>query len=122
MSVKKKKLLTSLARLAANPQTHDQDNWGMETPCGTTFCIAGDAGMNEPGYESCWHSVYDPAINDDIKILQGFIKPDGVYVDAMSAGAEIFGLNYSQAGVLFHQTRDLQEVALIVLVIKGKNK
>lgn len=103
-------LLQIREQITAHPETHDQDQWGRRTECGTTHCIAGWAAVlsganldwrkNEFGVGLlCFVNEHDP----------------GVYA------AALLGLSCDEAGALFYQGNKAALTHLDELIEKGKN-
>lgn len=103
--------------LERDPDLHDQDSWGRETPCRTTMCIAGHAayltGKAEFVHHEGPHSVIktlkitDPSFEGDR--LDGF--------DYLAA--DLLELPESEANAIFYTMDNLAALHALKQVAEG---
>lgn len=95
--------------VTAHPEEHNQRNYGRQTPCGTTFCVAGHALLisgytplftNYPGPEQVMLGVYDA----HGKMIHGYDEVARKELD----------LTMTQASEIFYCMGELDEVWEVV--------
>jgi hypothetical protein len=105
------KLKAVLAKIKADPKSWDQSVW----ICGTAACFAGHAVLMEgarPASPSAWFQRYRPVTSHtDRAVLCG------VTVDVSTAAEVILGLTPSQAGCLFEQENELEDLERMVAAL-----
>lgn len=110
------------ARLLANPEQHDQEEWIKRSECGTTACAAGwailDAADDEPGVEV----VYGSLIPGRVEVSR-YVKltPDGPARTVSTAARELLGLTVDQADHLFYGCTNDEAVEHIAHLIEERS-
>lgn len=106
-------LLEIREQITSHPETHDQNQWGRRTACGTTHCIAGWA-IVLSGATFDWTSVYNTA-GTSVTVN------DGAYRIEEYAACEM-GLSEDEADDLFFEYDNAEALAMLdELIEKGKN-
>ena len=124
--------------IAANPEQHEQEDFGIRTECGTTMCIAGWA-TYLTGHAGYRHSVYDnrkylapfETYGDwiDGRMVEAgavfghalrIINPDYAGFDKL--GADLLGLDYETADRIFLEMNNAVALELLRQVANGQTE
>jgi len=103
--------------LERDPDLHEQDTWGRETPCGTTMCIAGHAAFLTGKAEF----VHQEAPYSKIKTLM-ITDPDfeGDRLDGFDyLAADLLNLPESEANAIFYTMDNLAALHALKQVAEG---
>ena len=112
-------LRKTLEHIEQHPEEHEQDVWGKQTPCGTSFCFAGHA-LNIGGAKLSWGEKpnwWDLCHPDKAYIpdMDGAILPGQTDIlDPHSAARELLGLSEAEASHLFWAGRTIKGIRTFV--------
>jgi hypothetical protein len=87
-----------LEHITAHPAEWNQQNWGLQTDCGTAFCVAGHA-VAMTGHTLVWRGQMLVGVDDG-----------RTAADIRRTAREELGLTGEQAGVLFESDNTLREL------------
>ncbi|WP_055566013.1 hypothetical protein [Streptomyces atriruber] len=110
-------LLEIREQITSHPETHDQEQWGKRTGCGTTHCIAGWAAVLT-GAALAWTDAADlDDINgDEVVTYADDHENPSVYAQ------RVIGLPPGEVIGLFYELDNAEALeALDRLIEKGKN-
>lgn len=93
------RLQHSMDFLTQHPELHDQCRWGKQTPCGTTYCLAGHI-VTTAGYELEWIDG------------EASYTTDGYWIPTLAQ--ELTGLSDYEAFALFFTSKTLEHLWLRV--------
>lgn len=104
-------LLEIREQITSHPGTHNQEEWGERSECGTTHCIAGWAAALS-GAQLTW--------TDDTYGFSQLYHANGE--DPGTYAARLMGLDTREAWQLFYKLNNADALAeLDALIEKGKN-
>jgi hypothetical protein len=107
-------LVAIYQHIKANPDEWDQRTYASHTPCGTAFCVAGWAVARAGGLPVRWWSL-EPGREQ----ANHAVMPDGREVQIDDEALAILGLTDDQAGLLFFEENDLDDIRSAIFDITG---
>jgi hypothetical protein len=97
----------ALGQIKAEPHTWRQTSWGVETECGTAYCLAGHI-VTQAGYQMVWEPWDVGGVQ---RKAVSCVAPSGGRMKLISQVAQrLLGVNETQAEALFDGANDLEDL------------
>jgi hypothetical protein len=99
----------AIGAIEAEPETWRQSSWGLETECGTSYCLAGHV-VVQAGYQMDWVGGYLLNTGERFRAASECRLPDGEILPIRWAAMKLLGITVTEADYLFHGGNSLEDL------------